>query len=316
MQTSTLLFLLTLWSSTAFAGQLRRPANEDDLRSWLQNMATHRYSVSEMSEVIGLSTDEVTVALRRWAIQPARASNVLMVLPYPGGRHPRIGFLDGAIDPQRETKFSVFTPWDSSSYVVVDLPEAIFSNLGLTYLAHTHVPTVWSKQGVSLPPLEWTRQPDGSLESERVLPNNIAFGARVKPTTNAVLMELWLRNGTDQPLTGMRVQNCVMLKAAAGFNQQTNANKNFALPYIACRSPETNRWIITAWEHCDRTWANPPVPCIHSDPKFPDCAPGETKPLRGWLSFYEGGDVETEFNRITSRLGNSFQRKDAKAQSR
>ena len=316
MRTPALVLLTTLWTATNFAGQLRRPANEDDLRFWIQNMATHRYSINEMSEVVGLSTNEVTAAMRRWAIQPARASNVLMVLPYPGGRHPRIGFLDGAVDPQRETKVSVFTPWDSSSYVVVDVPEAIFSNLGLTYLAHTHVPTLWSKQGVTLPPLEWKRSADGSLASERVLPNKIAFGANVKPTTNAVLMELWLRNGTDQPLTGMRVQNCVMLKAAAGFNAQTNANKVFATPFVACGSPDKKRWIITAWEPCQRAWANPPVPCLHSDPQIPDCPPGETRRVRGWLSFYEGSDVEAEFNRIASLPGNSFQRKDAKAQSR
>src|SRR5438034_10143039 len=93
----------------------------------------------------------------------------LLVLPYPGGRHPRIGFLEGAIDPQRETKFSIFTPWDPASYVVVDLPEAIWSNLGLLYLAHTHVPTVWTRQGVALDPLEWSIREDGLLESQRRL---------------------------------------------------------------------------------------------------------------------------------------------------
>ena len=232
------------------------------------------------------------------------------MLPYPGGRHPRIGFLDGAIDPQRETKVSVFPPWDAASYVVVDVPEAIFSNLGLTYLAHTHIPTLWSKQGVTLPPIEWKRNADGSLEIERVLPNRIVFGASVKPATNAVVMELWLRNGTDRLLTGLRVQNCVMLKAAAGFNTQTNANKIFATPFVACSSPDRKRWIITAWELCQRAWANPPVPCLHSDPQFPDCPPGETRRVRGWLSFYEGSDVETEFNRIASLPGHSFQRKN------
>ena len=70
------------------------------------------------------------------------------MLPYPGGRHPRIGFLEGAIDPQRETKLSVFTPWHDSSYVVADVPEAIWSNLGLTYLAHTHIPTIWTAQKI------------------------------------------------------------------------------------------------------------------------------------------------------------------------
>src|SRR6202008_264781 len=78
----------------------------------------------------------------------------LLVLPYPGGRHPRIGFLAGAVRPQRETKVSVFAPWDETSYVVADVPEAIWSNLGLTYLAHTHVDTVWTKQQIELEPLE------------------------------------------------------------------------------------------------------------------------------------------------------------------
>ena len=61
------------------------------------------------------------------------ADEPLLVLPYPGGRHPRTGFLEGAMRPQRETKISIFTPWDNHSYVVLDIPEAIWSNLGLTY---------------------------------------------------------------------------------------------------------------------------------------------------------------------------------------
>src|SRR5438034_7127163 len=124
----------------------------------------------------------------------------LLVLPYPGGRHPRIGFLEGAIDPQRETKVSVFTPWDPESYVVADVPEAIWSNLGLIYLAHTHVTTVWERRGIELEPLEWKRRSDGSLEVERKLPNGIAFGARVAPGREAVRMELWLTNGTREVL--------------------------------------------------------------------------------------------------------------------
>ena len=112
----------------------------------------------EASAATGLSTDEIAAAVDRLAIpkrgdsrSPDRAS-VLKVLPYPGGRHPRIGFLDGAIRPQRETKFSAFLPWDLSQYVVVDVPEAIWVKSGegreLLYLAHTHVPTMWSRQGI------------------------------------------------------------------------------------------------------------------------------------------------------------------------
>ena len=46
----------------------------------------------------------------------------------------------------------------------MDVPEAVWSNLGLTYLAHTHVPTLWTKQDIELPQLEWERRDDGSYD--------------------------------------------------------------------------------------------------------------------------------------------------------
>ena len=263
----------------------------------------HRFSLAEIGAATGLSEAEIGKALERYDIRqdnapPRDPDGPLLVLPYPGGRHPRIGFLDGAVDPQRETKISVFTPWDDTSYVVADVPEAIWSNLGLTYLAHTHVPTVWSKQNITLEPKEWSVAKDGTLTMERKLPNGIEFGTKVVPGKDAVRMEMWLKNGTDQPLSDLRVQNCVMLKGAKGFEEQTNDNKVLQNPFVACRSKTGNRWIITAWEPCHRPWANPPCPCLHSDPRFPDCAPGETKTLKGWLSFYVGEDLAAEFRRI------------------
>jgi hypothetical protein len=282
----------------------RKPANDEDLRYWLENMLVyHRFSTAEVSDATGLSEGEISAAVRKFKIAPGSPprrsrQDRLLVLPYPGGRHPRIGFLDGAIRPQRETKFSVFTPWGDGDYVVVDLPEAIWSNLGLTYLAHTHVPTIWTRQNVTLEPLEWKRRDDGGLEIERQLPNGIVFGAKVAADTQAVHMELWLKNGTSQPLSDLRVQNCVLLKGAPEFAAQTNDNKVFASPYVACRSARGDHWVITAWEGCQRAWGNPPCPCLHSDPQFPDCAAGETRRLAGWLSFYAGQDIDAELGRI------------------
>jgi predicted amidohydrolase len=292
----------------AQAGQLltgfRRPTNEADLRAWLESMVVfHRFTPGEVSAATGLTLDEVAAAVRQFGLAGKTAPRVaagqpLRVLPYPGGRHPRLGFFDGAVMPQRETKVSVFTPWDDAGYVVVDVPEAIFSNLGLTYLAHTHIPTLWDLRGVTLPRLEWQRRADGAWANERVLPNGIAFGATVRPTATEVRMALWLRNGTQEKLTGLRVQNCVMLGYAPGFTAQTTTNKVFRPPYAAVRSAEGRRWIITAWDPVPRCWGNEWSPCLHSDPQFPDCPPGETQRLRGWLSFYEGAEVEAEFRRI------------------
>jgi hypothetical protein len=282
----------------------RRPANDAELRYWLENMLVfHQFTTDEIVAATGLSAADVDAAVKRLHLDPSkrparRAGDPLRVLAYPGGRHPRIGFLDGAIRPQRETKISVFTPWDESSYVVADVPEAIWSNLGLTYLAHTHVPTIWTKSHVALEPLEWNRREDGSFDFERALPNGILFGTKVVPHPAAVRMEMWLANGTSEPLTDLRVQNCVMLKGAAGFTTQTNENKLFRAPYAACRSMNGNRWIITAWDPCHRAWGNERCPCLHSDPQFPDCEPGKTEHLRGWLSFFEGDDIEKELARI------------------
>ncbi|MDH4239252.1 MAG: hypothetical protein OEW48_06790 [Phycisphaerae bacterium] len=282
----------------------RMPGNDKELEYWLKNMVWyHRFTNKEIRAATRLTEKEIIAAKENFNIRtdnrPKRAVDVpLLVMPYPGGRHPRIGFLDGAIDPQRETKFSVFTPWDANSYVVVDVPEAIWSNLGLTYLAHTHIDTIWTKQGIELPKLEWNSRADGTLDIERKLPNGIAFGVKVKPTKEAVDMELWLKNGTNQKLSDLRIQNCVMTKMAAGFEQQTNDNKVLTNPYVACRDSDGRRWIITAWENCNNPWGNDKCPCFHSDPKFPDLEPGQMHRLHGWLSFYVGTNIKGEFGRI------------------
>jgi hypothetical protein len=162
--------------------------------------------------------------------------------------------------------------------VVVDLPEAIFSNLGLLYLAHTHIPTMWDVQNVWIENVDWEREGDNRLRSRWDLPNGVSFGAAVAAEQGEVRMELWLRNGTPPPLTGLRTQICVMLGWAPGFRGPA-----FEGPVAAVRNGE--RSIRTEWERAGRTWGNPAVPCMHSDPVLPDCGPGETVRVRGRLWF-------------------------------
>jgi hypothetical protein len=295
-------------SETKLSENSRRPKNDVDLRDWLENMIVyHQFTIDEAIAATGLSNVEVSAAVKRFQFVGANpkeraGDDPLVVLPYPGGRHPRIGFLDGAVHPQRETKISVFTPWKNGGYAVVDVPEAIWVGQGnkreLLYLAHTHVPTMWTRQKIDLPQLEWQRTKEGKLRVERELPNKVTFGAEVTSKPTHVLMELWIKNGSKELLTGLRVQNCVMLKGARGFEQQTNENKLVEKPYVACHDAQGDRWIITAWEHCLRPWSNPKCPCMHSDPQFPDCEPGKSQRIRGWLSFYEGDDILAELKRI------------------
>lgn len=297
--------LLCLFQSPDLdATNSRMPTSDAELRYWLENMIWHHaFTAAEIRAATGMTDKEIAAAQERFNITPAMkpkrpANGPLLVVPYPGGRHPRIGFLDGAVRPQRETKVSVFTPWDESSYVVVDVPEAIWSNLGLTYLAHTHVPTLWTKQNIELEKLEWNRRKDGGFDLTRKLPNGISFTSKVSPARDHVSMEMTLTNGTKKKLSDLRVQVCVLLKGAKGFEQQIKDNKVFSGPYVACKSTDGKRWIITAWQPLHRAWANPPCPCLHSDPKFDDCPPGETKRIFGRLWFYEGADIEAELRRL------------------
>jgi hypothetical protein len=89
-----------------------------------------------------------------------------------------------------------------------------------------------------------------------------------------------------------------MLGGAPGFVAQTVTNKLFQSPYAAVYSDDGRRLILTAWDPVQRCWGNELCPCLHSDPQFPDCEPGETVRLRGWLSFYEGTNITEEFKRI------------------
>ncbi|HVC95933.1 MAG TPA: polysaccharide deacetylase family protein [Pirellulales bacterium] len=280
-------------------------ATRAELPYWLENMVRHhRFTWSEAAQVTGLDVEALKARAKQIGLDPSQQSpgtenaKTIRVLPYPGGRHPRKGYGEGAILPQRGTKVSIFSAWDQTSYVVVDLPEAIFSNLGLTYLAHTHIPTIWDERNIWLENVDWERKPDGSLSRQQRLPNRITFGAKVRPSVGLVEMELRVRNDSSQMLTGLRTQICVMLAGAPDFSRQNNDDKLFRSPVASVRSATGDRWILTAWDRCGRAWGNPPVPCLHSDPVLPDCSPEQEVRVRGQLWFYEGNKIETELERV------------------
>ena len=265
----------------------------------------HRFSIPRNPRPRpGSSEDEIGAALKRLRIspetKPKRSSEApLLVLPYPGGRHPRIGFLEGAIRPQRETKVSVFTPWDDSSYVVLDIPEAIWSNLGLTYLAHTHIPTVFDRAQQKLPPLEWTMHENSILACQRKLPNGIEFGTKVVPRKkfgpNGDVDQEW----HQQTVVGSSSSKLCDAEGG-GRIQPTDERQQALLGFLRRLQIEPMATGGSSAHGIPSTdpGETPPVPCLHADPKFPDCDPGETQRLQGWLSFYEGTDIHQELRRI------------------
>lgn len=282
-------------------GELEQPTElihtRADVDRWTEAMLRYRYSVEEAEAVAGFSADESADYERRLEARRTPEKGGVEIVPYPGGRHPRIGFLEGAINPLRGTKAGVFLPWDPESYVVVDLPELITSNLGHLFLAHTHVPTIWKERNVWLENVDWAPTDGGGLKLEWPLPNGVVFGSSLRTDGEEVAMGLWLRNGLDQTLTGLRTQLCVMLKGAPEFNDRTRDNKILEAPAAAVQSRRRNRWILTAWKRTGRSWGNPRCPCMHADPVFPDCPPGQTVRLEGRLWFHAGRSAEAALDR-------------------
>lgn len=314
-----ILFCVVLWQAPSElqsaepvpkSAQGRRPIDGTDQRYWLANMEAHHFSPEEIglafdlpaTEVLKILEDAKTGVSTTQQFVPVPGMGEITMMPYPGGRHPRIGFLEGAVHPQRESKISVFPPWKDGGYVVIDFPEAIWHKVGdkreLLYLAHTHVPTIWEKKDVSLPALEWHRDGFNDLTLTREFPNKISMTSDAKLIETGIRLEFSITNGTSENLTGLHVQMCGMLKGLAGFSAQTNDNKIFSSPFAACKSETGNRWVILGFNHCQRTWGNTRCPCLHADPQIPDCDPGQTQSVQGWISFYEGEQIADELKHL------------------
>ena len=149
------------------------------------------------------------------------------------------------------------------------------------FLGHTHIPTKWDKQNIEIVNRDWARRGDGSLGSEWVFPDKVACGADVRLVDGEVRMNLWVRNGSRAPLTAMRSQVCVLLARAPEFAHAGT----YSQPRASVTSRDGRRRILTEWDDCQRVWGNERCPCLHSDPRLPDCAPGETVRQQGRIWF-------------------------------
>lgn len=290
----------TLMEEGRSRDEFRLPQSKRALMQWAGVMKRHGFTVAESRMVTGLDSVVMQRAMDR-AKMAAAPRKAIEVLPYPGGRHPRLGFRDGEYRPRRETKVSVFSPWDSEDYLVVDIPEAIWNITGngreLLYLAHEDVPTMWDRRELTVPTSEWYQVRDG-LECRIELPNGVVIRTRVRPAVDSVGLEMEIINGSKSVLTGLYTQNCIMLARMKGFNVQSLDHRRSAAFFTACGNQTEDKWVIYSWEKVKRDWGNLHCPCLHSDPQFDDLAPGTSQTIRGWISFFEGWDVEGEMERL------------------
>ena len=292
----------TLKSTPGLIWPLEVEETREHIDFWMENMVNyHHFSNNEIQKVTGYNFNEIETQKKnlKKTLEIKNFKDHVIIKPYPGGRHPRIGFKDGMRSPMRGTKASAFLPWNTDDYIIIDLPEAVFTQYGLTFLGHKHIPTVFDFQNIQIHNRDWKLLGDGGLENKWILPNQMIIHAEIHPGSKSIDLKLSLYNGSqDTVFTNLKTQVCVMFKNAPEFNAQTNENKIFNCPVTAVHSADSSRWIITAWEHCHTAWGNEDCPCMHADPVFPDCKPGELVQLSGKIWFYDGDNVQAELEKI------------------
>lgn len=211
--------------------------------------------------------------------------------------------------------------WPCQDYIWIDLPEAIFTGQGLLFVSSIN-PDIEPMLFPHLPAIPWRRTNKG-IAFTRTLPNGIIFGSTVTQADNAVDLEIFIHNGTDKPLTDIRMQTCFYLRAIKEFAAHTADNKfvhvadHGWLPFEQAKRTDSDQgryrlgWrsgpqtadqpiMVTTSARAERliacTWGeatysmvtNPGHPCMHADPAMPDIPPGGTERIHGKLFFFEG----------------------------
>ncbi|MEM7202687.1 MAG: hypothetical protein AAF628_20635 [Planctomycetota bacterium] len=286
----------------------RRPQSDAQLRDWLTNMLVdHRFDLAEVVAATGMAPAEIEAEVARLGLptSPPEATVAegapLRVLPWPGGRAVSYRILNPT--RRRESKLSVFAPWEPARYALLDLPEGLWSDHGLLDLAHED--EMVDRGGNDLRSerhkLEWDREAPGVYSLHRELAHDISYDVRAVVVDDALRMKITLHNGWDEHLSDLRVQNCVFLKGLGPeFADADRSGQVYSGPYAARGSADGQRWVIAAWVPHYRFSANPRHPCMHSNPIFPDCPPGESRSVYGYLSFYEGASIWQELGRIAA----------------
>jgi hypothetical protein len=155
------------------------------------------------------------------------------------------------IGPQ---SFEIHLRWEDAGFLQLRLPETLRCNLGLLFIDHVRADMPPVVRVDRLP--DWVRDEEtGALSYELELPNDVTFGGSATPTEGRVELEFWVRNNTDEPLTGLHTQFCLVQTNAPPFNEgdltRTYIHSDGRWLALAdttheVMNPERGPWIVTA----------------------------------------------------------------------
>jgi len=123
-------------------------------------------------------------------------------------------------DPTRigRQSFEIHLPWDDAGFLELRFPETLRCNLGLLFIDHVRADMPPVVRVERLP--AWVKDEETGAVSYVVdLPNGVSFGGTATPAAGRVEVEFWVRNDTEQPLTGLHTQFCLVQTKAPPFSE-------------------------------------------------------------------------------------------------
>ena len=112
-------------------------------------------------------------------------------------------------------------------------------------------------------------------------------------------MEFRVTNGSAEKLTGLRVQMCVMLAGLTGFDAADERQQGVRRPVRRVQGRDRQAVGHHRLGAVRAGVGQPAVPVPARRPGGRGLPPGESRSVRGWLSFYEGADIDAELKRLS-----------------
>lgn len=240
---------------------------------------------------------------------------------------PRLRVVPAHFPDHPSASVTVHHPWEAEGASNLMLPENLFAGQDVLFTGQNWV-EVDARYPQALQPDVREIVPGRLVRYEHKLGDEYVLRARAEVKDGGVDLELTVENKTDAALEGLRAQVCLGSQRVADFASKSldgvvvpvdgkmrpltevaNVGAWDGLKrYVPVRADEarsdglteadlaliglvnggSSRTIGVSWQGARFLIANGELSCIHADPYFPDCPPGESVTARGRIFFAEG----------------------------
>ena len=243
---------------------------------------------------------------------------------------PHLAVVPADFEGKPTASVQIQFPWDVGGVSNLMLPENLFSGDETLFTGQNWV-EVDAKYPQEEQPEMKEVVPARLVRYRHPLGEEYVLSGQAEVRDGGIDVELTVENLTDEPLEGLRAQVCFGCQQAADFASEDLARVHVpvkgkmrpvtevkrvgswdglkrylpvkgagptggltaaAIPFIGLENSDGTRSVGITWQGATQLSTNGELTCIHADPTFPDCPPGESVTAKGRI-FFTKGDAQT-----------------------